>query len=236
MEFPTDARLGDIMVRFPGAGEIFKRRRIDYCCGGERTIAVAASEQGSDAEELAAELNSAYADARHLAEEPIRWAQETSERLIGHIVNAHHAYLQQTLPELSQLTTKILRVHGAHHGDMLRKVHRYLHVLKMDMEQHMIKEEEVIFPLIVRYEQEPTETLRADASQAIEELEREHAEAGDLLRQIREATLDFQLPVDACATFARTYEKLEELEADMFQHVHLENNILFERLNASTLT
>lgn len=231
--FQTTDTLGEVVARFPDAGTIFTDEKIDFCCRGQRTLGEAAQERQIDPAALVEQVNAAYAGMINEFRQRSDWQEASLESLIRHIVNTHHAYLNQILPELSQMTTKILRVHGARHSDVLAPVHRMFHMLKLDMEQHMIKEEEESFPMIIAYEQHPDRELLMQAIEAVEELESEHRDAGDILKEIRNKTGDYHLPEDACTTFAQTYRRLEELENDMFRHIHMENNILFPRLRAT---
>jgi len=109
-------------------------------------------------------------------------------------------------------------------------VHKLFHTLKTELEQHLIKEEEILFPMIKRYEAEPSDDLYKNMKETTAETEEEHEAAGDILKELREITAEYTVPQDGCGTYRRTFEILEELEADLFQHIHLENNILFHRL------
>ncbi|QSO52748.1 iron-sulfur cluster repair di-iron protein [Alicyclobacillus curvatus] len=228
--FGTNSKLGDIVTTYPEAGTIFKGYKVDYCCKGDRTVAEAV--QGTDIhiEQLLKELNAGYETARADAASTTDWTDESFDKLISHVVNTHHAYLQKTLPILGELTTKILRVHGKNHLDTLSPLHRTFHTFKMDIEQHMIKEETDIFPLIIEYQETGDVDILRKVLTHIEVLEQEHTESGDLLKQMRVVTNDYYVPDDACGTYSYTFQKLAELEEDMFRHVHLENNIMFPRL------
>jgi len=57
----------------------------------------------------------------------------------------------------------------------------------------------------------------------------EHDSAGELLRRMRDLANGYALPPDACVSFKELYQALQEFEADLHQHIHLENNILFPR-------
>jgi regulator of cell morphogenesis and NO signaling len=100
----------------------------------------------------------------------------------------------------------------------------------MELEEHLIKEEEEIFPLIIKYSQAENGGENEETLNGILELETEHDTAGEIIKELREVTADYQLPEDACNSFKLTYQLLQDLEADLFQHIHLENNILFARL------
>lgn len=227
--FQATDQIGAIVAALPKAGEVFSRHQIDFCCGGQRQLSAALAEQGLEPEPLLAELDQAFAEAEELKQPGKDWRVASLRDLLDHIVNTHHAYLNTSLPELGQLTTTILRVHGQNHRE-LAKVHRLFHTLKLDLEQHLITEEEEVFPLIREYEQSGSEQARKEAIARIAALESEHVGAGDILKELRRITADYTVPSDGCGTFQRTYDLLQELESDLFRHIHLENNILHERL------
>lgn len=227
--FLVTDRIGEIVTRFPKAADVFKDYRVDFCCGGDRPVQEALQEQGLKEDEVLGKINALYEELKDQKIEDKDWTKESAARLIEHVVNTHHAYLNAELPRISELTTKILRVHGANHPE-IATVHRLFHQLKLELEQHLIKEEEIEFPLIKEYEENPSPERLQKLLQAIEKLGEEHEGAGALLKELRTVTKDYALPEDACNTYRLTYQKLEELENDTFQHVHLENNILFSRL------
>lgn len=227
-QFKATQKIGEIVTGFPKAADIFKEYRIDFCCGGDRILRDVLKEEKIDEALVLDRINALYEELKDVSSSDRDWTQESSSQLIDHVVNTHHAYLHAELPRISELTTKILRVHGAHHPE-LGTVHRLFNNLKMELEQHLIKEEEVEFPLIKEYEANPSEEAQQKISKVIRELETEHEGAGDILKELRKITKDFEIPEDACNSYRITYGKLEELENDTFQHVHLENNILFPR-------
>lgn len=227
--FQVTDKVGEVVTRFPKSSEILKEYKIDFCCGGHRSLADAAKEAHADENEVVTKLNSLYKETKSNIEQDRDFTRMSYNRLIDYIVNTHHTYMHQVLPELSELTTKILRVHGPGH-DYLKQVHKLFHTLKMDIEQHLIKEEEELFPLIIAYQKNPSDELLAKIIKLSDELDEEHTGAGDILKELRKVTEDYCLPKDACKTFTRTYEILAEMESDLFQHIHLENNILFPRL------
>lgn len=225
----STATIGDIVTQFPQTSSVFKDYRIDFCCNGNRPLIDAIQEKQLNEAEVLAKLNDILADIEHKHGEVVNWEHAAYSELIDHIVNDHHAYLHTNLPEISAYVTKILRVHGANH-DELAQVHKLFHSLKMEMELHMVKEEQDLFPLIKDYDQQPATAKLEKIVSKIDGFEEEHDVAGDLVKKLREVTSDFALPEDACRTYAFTYQKLEEMESDLFQHIHLENNILFPRL------
>ncbi len=228
--FTSRDKIGDIVSKFPGAADIFKANKIDFCCGGDRQLKLAIQEGNLDETQVLNDLNKKYKLSKNMTEKvDIDWQNSSLSELIDYIVNKHHAYLQENLPRVSELSNTILRVHGVNHQE-LSKVHKLFHSLKMELKQHLIKEEEILFPIIKKYEEDPSAKQLDKAFTVINELEDEHEGAGDILKELREVSKDYVVPDDGCNTYQLTYQLLEELESDLFQHIHLENNILFPRL------
>ena len=225
--FNASQKIGEIVSILPKASEVFKKYKIDFCCGGHRPLSEAIMENSLSEVEILSQLNEAYEEAiKHNDQTDFR--KMSSVELIDYIVNTHHSYLNINLPEISDLTATILRVHGANHN-ILFKVHKLFHSLKTELEQHLIKEEVVLFPLMKEYYAKPSEELYNQIISVMKETEDEHDGAGDILKELREITEDYKVPEDGCGTYHRTFDKLQELEADLFQHIHLENNILFKK-------
>ncbi|ERI91686.1 iron-sulfur cluster repair di-iron protein [Clostridiales bacterium oral taxon 876 str. F0540] len=227
--FHSSQKLGEIVTKFPKAADVFKEYRIDFCCGGDRTLLTAIKEQDLSEPEILDKINNLYEDFKNVKTEDKDWTKAPLGELVDHIVNVHHAYLNAELPRISELTTKILRVHGEHHPE-LSMVHKLFHTVKMDFESHTIKEETVQYPAIKEYEKNKTKEALRKAIRLNQELSDEHTNVGNILKELREVTNDYEVPADGCNTYRLTYAKLQELEAETFQHIHLENNILFPRL------
>jgi len=227
-KFNSSQKIGEIVNAFPKAADIFKNYKIDFCCGGNRPLSDAISEQKVNETELMDTINSAYENYESASKDK-NWVEAPTSELVEQILNKHHAYLWAELPRISKLMTTILRVHGQHHPE-LSKVHKQFHLLKMDLEEHLNKEETIQYPAIKEFEKSNSKDDLDKAIQIIKDLEEEHTGAGNILKDLRIITNDYAIPDDVCETYELTYEKLQELEADLFQHIHLENNILFPRL------
>ncbi|MDU4698481.1 MULTISPECIES: iron-sulfur cluster repair di-iron protein [Paenibacillus] len=227
MHFQLTDKVRDIVLRFPKAADYFRQQKIDFCCGGNRPLDEAAAERGISADPLLEDLNRMLAEHPHTSEGE-NWLNASSADLVGHIVGKHHRYLREELPEIQKYVTKVARVHGESDTHLL-EVARLFGDLRRELLEHTDKEEAEVFPKMLNWEvgQEPEVLEKLQA--AITELEAEHDGAGDILKQLRELTEDFQPPMHACTTYRLTYARLEELEGMTFTHVHLENNVLFPR-------
>jgi regulator of cell morphogenesis and NO signaling len=232
--FNGSEKIGEIVAGFPGASNLFKEYKIDFCCGGNRTLSAALRQQQIDEGRFLERLNQLFQQAQQKPGRDVDWREAPLSDLIDHIVQNHHAYLLKELPLLSEFVTKILRVHGSAHRE-LAQLHKLFHQLKMELEQHLITEEEIVFPLIKEAEQREDQAALSNATERIEEVEADHIAVGDLLKKMRQITDNYRLPEGACRTYTLTFQKLEEMEADLFQHIHLENNVLFRRVGLRRL-
>jgi regulator of cell morphogenesis and NO signaling len=226
----------ELVGRYPQTRQVFERYGIDYCCGGGVSLAVTASRHNVELPVLTKELEQAIEKPPSAVAKTERdWYAEPLGLLVDHIVQTHHAYLNQALPRLRHLLATVLKAHQAHHGPMLQEAWRLFSSLDDELRSHLMKEEQILFPYIVaieaasRKEVTPPPTSCGSVGNPIRQMEHEHDSAGRVLEELRRTTGDYTLPADACPTFAALYEGLQQLEADLHQHIHLENNILFPR-------
>lgn len=219
-----DSTVGRVVAANPGTSRVFERFGIDYCCAGRVSLAHAAAKRSVD---LAALITALTQQQRpSLIEEP-DWTAASMSDLIAHIKDSHHGYLRRELPRLRAMTTKVAGVHGELHPEMV-EVAEIFQKFAADLELHMLKEEQMLFPVLEAFEATGTWPGGA-ASEPIACMMHEHEDAGGALAQMRRLTEDYTPPPGACATYRATLEGLEALERDMHRHVHKENSILFVR-------
>ncbi len=140
----------------------------------------------------------------------------------------HHQYVRQKLPEITELSSKVFQAHGTHHP-FLKVLNDKIGELASGLTEHLEKEEDQLFPAI--RDAEKNATWEVETTHELQHILREeHEEAGALIKDIRQLTNHYQTPPDACFSFHRLYDLLEEFEQDLYRHVHLENNILFNKL------
>jgi regulator of cell morphogenesis and NO signaling len=228
--FTEQTLVRDIVNDFPKSSDIFKRNRIDFCCGGNTPLATAVAANGVNMETLLTDLKELYEkDGDNGLTNMEVWMDSDSKTIIDHVVRHYHRPLEEELTLLSPYVTKVSKVHGNNRPE-LQKVYELFYELKKELLEHTKKEEEISFPLILKLEEGKVEN-REEAISQITQLEKEHDHAGEILRALREITADYAPPVDACGTYRLVYKRLEMLEGETFMHVHLENNILFPRYN-----
>ncbi|MGX6442270.1 iron-sulfur cluster repair di-iron protein [Neobacillus sp. K501] len=225
--FSTNSLVKDIVNEFPKSSDIFKKYRIDFCCGGNIPLSHAIAANQINEEVLMNELKEVYEKSSSTETDLEVWTKSDSNTIIDHVINHYHLTSREELSMMSPYVTKVSRVHGDSHPELLR-VYELFYELKKELIEHMDKEEAIVFPIIKKLADGTVEN-REESIQMIVELEKEHDHAGAILRELREITSDFTPPVDACGTYRLVYKRLEDLEGLTFMHVHLENNILFPR-------
>ncbi len=224
----ANAAVGEWVAEHPRTSRVFEALRIDYCCGGRTSLEQACHDQKLDPPEVVARL---LKTIEMTDDEPAdNWTQATLAELCDHIEQTHHAYLREELPRLTAMIAKVVNAHAGKHAE-LPEIQQVFAAFRAELEPHMFKEEQVLFPAMRQLEQSST---RLDfpfgtVANPIRMMEHEHDNAGDALSRIRELTRDYEVPEGACNTYRAMLDGLSELEANMHQHVHKENNILFPR-------
>lgn len=212
--------LGEIAVQIPGATGVFRTHGLDFCCAGSQRFTEALDQKGLNRASIAQELE-ALTHAAPLPSDGTPGVDADDKTLTEYIVARFHNKHRAQFPELIRLASRVEQVHGAH--DMCpRGLESHLTVMFDDLSLHMEKEETILFPMLCRGE-------RAAAKAPMAMMEREHVSHGEALETIRTLTHDGDMPSHACNTWRALYRGLAQLEEDLIQHIHLENNILFAR-------
>lgn len=205
---------------------IFNSLGIDFCCGGGTTLELACKEMKLDSEQILRQLNTPLEKSSE--DKTGDWALLDLAELTDHIIMVHHKYLQSALPQVEGLIEKATHAHGENHPELF-ELKKTFGSLKEDLEPHMLKEENILFPMINRLggSLEPEASHCGSVANPIRVMMADHETAGMLLSKIKILTDNYSPPEDGCATYRLLYEKLKEMESDIHLHVHKENNLLF---------
>lgn len=230
-ELDLNTTVGEWVARHPQTSRLFESLQIDYCCGGGKPLAQACQDRQLNPQQVVLQLEQAVqCEDVEPAED---WLHAPLATLCDHIEQTHHAYLHTELPRLAQMIAKLVAVHGQAHPELSQLEHVFAE-LRGELEPHMFKEERVLFPAIRQLEQSDDKPVFPFGTLAnpIRVMLGDHDDAGAALSQIRQVTNEFDVPEDACNTYRATLDGLAQLEADLHQHIHKENNILFPRAQA----
>lgn len=224
-----DYSLGEVVTVYPAVVKKFNDMELDYCCGGSKSLEVALKEKGVDVDKFVEDLNKEFKEFKFENSQYVDWRGKSSEELISHIVETHHGETFRLLREIDPLMVKVFRVHFSHDPELLMKVHSLFGKLKCELEEHLLKEENILFPLMIKYDQAKDEKEKKEIEEDIRIIVNEHEAAGDILKELAEVTDDYKVPEWGCISFKLLYDYLHDLEKDLFIHIHKENNILFQR-------
>lgn len=219
--------VGELVRENPARSRVFERLSIDYCCGGKVPLLEACRDRGLDPERVAADLAAVDNEPAEPSDDP---ASMGLAALADHIEATHHASLREELPRLDFMTKKVAQVHGDAEP-RLHDIRQTFVACREELEAHMLKEEQVLFPMIRELERAEGSVSFDCGSLAnpIRMLEHEHDSAGDALSRFKELTDGYTPPEWACNTYRAMIDGLASFERDMHQHVHKENNVLFPR-------
>lgn len=212
------------------AASVFEKYNLDFCCGGSILVNEACKKKGLDSSMIFNELQ-LLENSNSQTNKFDGWSLDF---MIDYIINNHHAYITKMIPVLAAHTQKVASVHGKNHPEMIEAANSFERIYK-DLKQHMMKEEQILFPFIKRLVIAKTNGIKVEKpyfgsiKNPIKMMEAEHQSAGDEMNEIRKLTNNYFIPEDACNTFTVTMQELKEFEEDLHKHVYLENYILFPK-------
>lgn len=231
MDIRPETQIAEVASAHPASIRVFQRHGVDFCCAGKRPLAEVCGEKGLAFENLKQELTTAIAGSPAGERS---WQEAPLDELVSFIVDRYHQRLKDELPRLTQMMNKVLAVHGERHPD-LQAVGRTFEAIQGEIAPHMMKEERVLFPYITEMAglAQRGEVLAGSpfgsVRNPIASMEQDHEALGELLVKLRKQTGDFTPPEDACNTYRGLFHGLTEMEGELHQHIHLENNVLHPR-------
>jgi regulator of cell morphogenesis and NO signaling len=222
-----ETTLADVVTQHPPLAAALDELGLDYCCGGSRRLVDACREAALDLGDTLAVLERVGASAAPVVES-VPWADLGLGALTDHIESVHHAFLRREFSRLRELAERVESVHGQRHAE-LAAVRHVVDALVADLEPHLLREEEILFPLIRELDAATLSGRRPAGSlhNSIEVLTDDHRRVGELMAELRDLTDGYRVPDDACASYRSLYEGLAAFTADTHLHVHKENNVLF---------
>lgn len=209
--------LGALAIAIPRASKLFRDYDLDFCCGGKQTLERAASRKELDLDKLESELAALAADPVDTRD----WRLAPQAEIIDYILPRFHQRHREQLSELVLMAEKVERVHGDK-PTCPRGLAKQLNLIRLDLENHMMKEEQILFPLI-------KQGMGQQAAGPISVMEHEHDEAGEQLEVVKFLTNNVTPPEGACNTWQALYNDINTFISDLMEHIHLENNLLFPR-------
>jgi regulator of cell morphogenesis and NO signaling len=233
-QFTIHTPINDFIAEDVRRTGIFEELNIDSCCGGYRTLAEACAEKGIDPEAV---LNRLMTDSPE--NDPVVAVTEGMDgslsEAVDHLLQTHHTFLKEALPRLAALLDKVVNAHVTRHPE-LNTVQQLFGELRADLEPHLMKEEQVLFPMIKQLELSGgTADFHCGTLQnPIRVMLAEHEQVLTLFEKMRAVTGNFKMPEDGCESYRLLLTGLDELEMDTRLHIQKENEILFPQVLAES--
>ena len=204
--------IGQIAVELPGATAVFRRHKLDFCCGGEIAVQEACERKQLSVDTVLAELDGLQRVDVDVAQQPV-------PEVIDHILQRYHAVHREQLPELIRMARRVEAVHRDS-PDVPTGLADHLEAMEQELLDHMDKEENILFPLL-------RAGGRGMAHNPIAVMRHEHTSHGEQLERLMALAHDTKPPAGACNTWRALYAGIAQLSDDLINHIHLENNLLF---------
>ncbi|HSK71997.1 MAG TPA: iron-sulfur cluster repair di-iron protein [Pyrinomonadaceae bacterium] len=224
----------ELAVENPSATRVFEKLRIDYCCGGHLSLEEACRKAGVEVGQVSELLEKTKNEAIETNIAAEDFTKMSLAALADYIVRKHHTFTREESERITALLEKVCSVHGKNHEELF-EIQKIFGMLRLEIENHLLKEERMLFPYIALMESSLAFGMPVppapfgSTSNPVAVMVREHDTAGEHLREIRNLSSDFAAPADACITYKTLYAALEGFERDLHRHIHLENNILFPK-------
>lgn len=221
----ADRTVGEIVAENPSLSRVFQSYQLDFCCQGAKTLRQACENKSLPLDEVSAALEKEASSAPEPKENP---AQLPPSELADYIVKTHHGYLREELPRVHAMAERVAQVHGPRNHSLI-EIYEVFSAMFLELDSHMRKEEEILFPAIRAIFSDPPADLEFPGSidHPVDQMMHEHEETGQALEKLRELTNDFTPPAEACNTYRALFAGIKDLEEDTHRHIHLENSVLF---------
>lgn len=221
----ADRTVGELVAEAPGLSRVFQRYQLDFCCQGGKTLREACAKKGLDLDEI---INALATELENRPDSEDNPAGLPPLELITHVVEIHHGFLRRELPRIHAMAKRVAQVHGPHTPSLV-EVFEVFQNLFDELDSHMKKEEEILFPAIAALAGDATLSPPFDGSfdGPISMMRHEHEDVGHALVRLRELAHDYVPPEEACNTYRALFAGLADLEEDLHRHIHLENSVLF---------
>jgi regulator of cell morphogenesis and NO signaling len=223
--------VGEYVAQDFRTAALFSKYKIDFCCKGNKTLDEVCQAKGLDINQIESEIN-AVLNSNSSVE--MDFKSFSPNLLIDYIIEKHHEYIQEKTPVLLMYLDKLCKVHGERHPELF-EINSLFKIASSELLNHLQKEELVLFPFVKTMTNaiKNNETIQQPGFGTVENpiamLKQDHETEGNLFAKISELTNEYNPPMDACETYRVTFAMLKEFEQDLHKHIHLENNILFQK-------
>ena len=239
MKINSDNTLGEIVSENYQAAAVFEKYQLDFCCHGQRSLSEASQAKNLDVESILAELDQLSEratgnDSEQSGGVPAGLQNWPLDLMADYVEKTHHRYVTKQIPVINQYLDKIVQVHGQRHPE-LATIREIFHETAGELSMHMKKEELMLFPFIRKMTSASINGVQiappafGHIANPVNAMVADHDAEAERSARIRELCNDYKAPQDACNTYRLSFRLLQDFEADLHAHLHIENNILFPK-------
>lgn len=219
----SDQKLSEIInLNFHNAN-ILNKYGLDFCCGGKISLKEACNEKNINEKLILDELNTNNKN-KVINLNIQSW---NSKFLMDYIFHNHHSFIREKGPDLRGYLNKIMRVHGVNHPE-LKEIYELFNEIHEEILIHLIEEEKTF--LIEKAYSEINDIQKQNIIHTIKSALDDHEMIGQQIKKIINLSNNYKLPEDACNTYKLAFFELKNYIEDLFIHIHLENNVLFPKI------
>jgi regulator of cell morphogenesis and NO signaling len=223
--------IGEFVAQDFRTAAVLSKYGIDFCCKGGRTLEEVCNKKELDMNTIEKEINSVLETKN---DNGIDFKSWPADLLVDYIQKVHHEYVLEKSPVILTFLEKLCNVHGGNHPELF-EINTLFKIGVGALSSHMKKEELVLFPFIKEMQNALNTNVAIEqphfgtVENPIAVMMDDHDNEGERFRRIAELTNNFTPPADACNTYKVAFAMLQDFEADLHKHIHLENNILFHK-------
>ncbi len=211
--------------------ELNKKNDMECWYGGNKLLYETNKEVAVIKDQLKVATEHASVIKKAVSQEFNKWDLDT---LSDYMLNTHHRYAKENAVIIYDLIQKNAYKYGEAHPE-LSKLATASFLFFQPLLNHLLKEEEILFPAIrqlTKYKRNPAKAIYTTfgfIKYWVMLLQKENLTAGEDLKLFRKLTNNYKLRVDVSDSFNYLLKKMKEFESDLFLYVHLENTILFPK-------
>uniref|UniRef100_A0AB33JH41 Hemerythrin-like domain-containing protein n=2 Tax=unclassified Prevotella TaxID=2638335 RepID=A0AB33JH41_9BACT len=152
--------------------------------------------------------------------------------LIDYALKIHHRSIREDGPEILDLLQRVAQVHKDDVPD-LQKVADHFRNSLADLDMHLQKEENILFPFCLEMyeayrEGEQAPSFHCGSVQGpISVMMAEHADETERHQRIAQLTNDYTTPEDADEDYREAMRLLKDFRLRLEEHTRVENEVIF---------
>ncbi|MDR5658384.1 DUF542 domain-containing protein [Serpentinicella sp. ANB-PHB4] len=227
-KFKDEQSIGEIVSIMPSAADIFNEFDIDYYFNGDRSLSMTVKEKDLDEKEVLEKLNAMYARVSNTHQ--VDYRSLSLKELTDQLIENHHSYVKRVLQEINELSKRVVRGNGPSHSNYF-EIHKTLYELKVEFDEHLKHKETVLYPLIHKFSENPTDTLLDKIKEEVKAIKENYNRLQRIHEELTDITRDNCIPQNELDSYWLIFRRITELKDNLSFQAHIINNIIVKKLN-----